>query len=233
MSIVYKKQIIETYRDIPVMEINDIPFGAIINRTPGDVTSWFEKIAITADFGPIKGIIPYQKKYFPDSPYIYSSHTLINIFAGRYFEVTTPKSRYGILTDDNLDSEKVYIICMYSDKMITTRQERQCFYDVFNLLNKTSYDYLQLVNMLILSFLDWPEDNYFPLLDMGKDKKVCSVGAAVCWLNYYYKFLKDTSARRPLGEYNAERVPPCLFESPGYNNGTFKIIGRLRSGLLD
>ena len=183
MTVVYKKEIIETYRDIPVMEINDIPFGAVVNRTPGDITSLIDKIAITADIGPIKGIIPYQKKYFPDSPYIYSSHTLINIFAGRYFEITPPRSRYGLLTDNSLDPTKVYTICTYTDKTITTHQERQSFYDIFNLLNKSSYDYLQLVNLLILSFLGWDEDDYFPLLDMGKDRKVCSVAAAVCWLN--------------------------------------------------
>jgi len=234
MTIVYQDEIISAYRDIPIIEINSIPFGAIINRTPGDLSWWppFDMIGITADFGPIKGIIPYQQKFFgKHSSHVYSSHTLIHTFLGRYFEVTNPRSRYGILTKDNLDPAKVYTICTYSDAVVDTSEGRECFYEIFRLLDKTNYDYLQLVNMLIHTYLDWDKDKYLPLLDIGKNNKVCSVAAAVCWLNFYYKMLKDT--RRPMGKWNAERVPPCLFESPYYNEGTFKIIGRLYSALLD
>ena len=236
--VVYKKKIIRAYRDIPVMAINDIPFGAILNRTPGALSWWppIERFGITANIGPIRGIIPYQRKYFGEhSDYVYSSHSLIHTFLGRYFETTTPRSRHGILTYDNLDPDKVYLICMYQDAEVTTAEGRQVFYDIFKKLDGTGYDYFQLANILIHNELEWPEEKYFSLLDMGKNKKVCSVTAAICWLRFYHLILKKQGipARRPLGKWNAERVPPCLFESPYYNNGTFKIIGRLPSALLD
>jgi hypothetical protein len=236
--IVYRKKIIEVYRNIPILEINDIPFGAIINRTPGDLSWWppkdgAERLAITADVGPIRGIIPHQKHYFPESPFVYSSHSLIHTFLGRYFETTNPEGRHGILTPDNLDPCKVYLICMYTDAKVNTSAGRDCFYEIFNLLDGEGYDYLQIFNHLIHELFDADEDDYNFLVDLGKNKTVCSVTAALCWLNFYQKILKETNARRPLGRYHPERVPPCLFESPSYNNETFKIIGRLRSGLLD
>lgn len=240
-SIVYKNEIIKAYKDIPIMEINDIPFGAIINRTPGELSWWppgagIERFGITADIPPARGIIPFQKYYFGEhSDWIYASHTLIHTFLGNYFETTSPKSRYGILTNDNLDENKVYIICMYQDAVVDTAEGRQCFYDIFNELEGTGYDYLQLVNILIHQILQWPDEGYLPILDLGRNKKVCSVTAAVCWLWFYYNYLKkiNPQARRPLGQWCAERVPCCLFESVNYNNGTFKVIGRLKSGLLD
>ena len=217
------------------MKIDDIPFGAIINRTPGNLSWWppLERFAITADIGPIRGIIPHQVHYFPESPFVYASHTLINMFCGRYFETTNPQSRFGLLTDDNINQDKVYIICMYQDAQVDTAAGRQCFYDIFNQLDGNGYDYLQIVNELLHELFGADEDDYCWILDLGKNKTVCSVTAALCWLNYYYTILKDTPARRPLGKWHAERVPPCLFESPNYNNGTFQIIGRLKSGLLD
>jgi len=224
--IIHKKQIKAAYKWLPVLGLMDLQFGDLINTTPGDIgwwppSEWFSRLVA-------EEIIRYQKRAYwnREDDYVYSTHTRIHTFQGRYFEVTAPCGRFGRLTPQNIDQEKLYIICRYKDWSIRTAEEREIFYKVFNELDGVPYDYGQILAILLNQIMHWDPIDYLSWLDFSRKRKVCSVAARICWLDWYKEFAKPShlKVRRPGGDLNAERTAPAHFEL----DPTFEIVGLLK-----
>lgn len=225
MSIIYKKQIKEAYSGLPLLGLMDLQFGDLINTTPGNCHWWppdelIGRIAATQ-------IIKYQARAYwnRENDYIYSTHTRIHTFQGRFFEVTSPVAQYGRITEKNFDYNRLYIVCRYNDWYIRTAEEREIFYSVFNDLDGKKYDYGQLLAILVNQVMHWSSIDYLPIFDLSRKRKVCSVAARICWLKWWKKYAQPEGlvVRRPGGELNAERTPPAHFELCP----TFRIAGLL------
>ena len=224
--IIYKNEIKEAYTGLPDLGLMDLNFGDIINTTPGDCHWWppgdaIHRVAVTE-------IIKYQDRMYPDRiyDYIYSVHSIVHTFQGRYFETTSPVGRFGRLTPRNIDHKKRYIVCRYKDWTIRTAEEREIFYKVFNELKGKRYDYGQLVAILINELMDWSPADYLSIFDLSRKRKVCSVMAMICWLRWWKLYAKPNNleVRRPGGFLHAEKAPPAHFEL----HRTFGIAGLLK-----
>ena len=133
---------------------------------------------------------------------------------GRFFEVTSPVGQFGQITPENINPNKLYIVCRYNQHIISTPQEREIFYKIFNELDGKKYDYGQLLSILLNEILDWSPIDYLPIFDFSRKRKVCSVMARACWISWWKKYAipKGLGFSRPGGPLHVERTAPALFE---------------------
>ena len=223
--IIYKKKIEAVYGELPLLDLMDLQFGDLINTTPGDIGWWPPKeIPLRVAY---EEIINYQRRSYWNrvNDYIYSVHTRIHTFQGRFFEVTSPVGQYGRLYPGELDPTKLYLVCRYRKRTIKKAEERESFYRVFNELEGKPYDYGQLLAILINQVMGWNPIDYLPWFDFSRKRKVCSVAARICWLKWWkeYAIPNGLNVTRPGGNLNAERTPPAHFEI----HSDFGVVGSL------
>jgi hypothetical protein len=151
-----------------------------------------------------------------------STHSVLYLEGGVFFEVTAPRARFGNINE--FTNESHYTVCRYRDANISTIPEREkdYFRETCWEYDSTKYDYFQLVDIGIKGILDWcPE--YLPIFDLGRRRKVCSVMVVIAYLNWWEAVKGERNLRRPLGEQHAEVAAPADFE----NHPTFKNLGEL------
>lgn len=226
MGIYKEKEIIRAYSGFRRLRIRDLLFGDIINWTPGRTVWW--PAANWAEAAAQRGIIAFQRWKYPNSPWIYSTHSIIHLMDGVCWNVTAPKADYLKLEGGKLNPDKVYIVCRYRDFRVETAADRQVFYSGIALLQGTTYDATQLMAILIQEYLGFPEEDYLNVLDPRR-KTVCSPAVRGLWIKLWLeKGSKKSNFRRPGGKLHVERTRPALME----NHKTFEIIGILEGGLI-
>jgi len=226
VKIYKKKKIIKAYSRFPRLRIRDLMFGDIINWTPGrtvwrPASNWMASAAQ-------RGIIAFQRWKYPNSPRIYSTHSIIHLMEGVCWNVTAPRADYLKLREGKLDRDKVYIVCRYRDFRIKTATDRKVIYRGIELLQGTAYDSLQLLAILVQEYLGFSEKDYINVLDPRR-RTVCSPAVRGLWIRLWLeKGGKRSGYRRPGGKLHVERTPPVLME----NHKTFEIVGILEGGLI-
>ena len=226
MGIYKKKKIIRAYSRFPRLKIRDLMFGDIINWTPGR-TAW-RPAANWMESAAQRGIIAFQRWKYPNSPRIYSTHSIIHLMEGVCWNVTAPRADYLRLQEGKLNQNKVYIVCRYRDFRVKTAADRKIIYHEIELLDESAYDAPQLLAILIQEYLGFPEENYLHLLDPRR-KIVCSPAVRGLWVKLWLEKGGEKSRfRRPGGKLHVERTPPALME----NHETFKIVGILEGGFI-
>ena len=123
MGIYKKKKIIRAYSRFPRLRIRDLMFGDIINWTPGR-TAW-RPAANWMESAAQRGIIAFQRWKYPNSPRIYSTHSIIHLMEGVCWNVTAPRADYLKLQEGKLNQNKVYIVCRYRDFRVKTAADRK------------------------------------------------------------------------------------------------------------
>ena len=84
----YKKEVICAYRELPVLNIDDLKFGDIINWTPAAKPyAMWDRVTQVA-------IVELQKREFPESSHVYSTHSTIYVGKRTIFNVTVPVADY-------------------------------------------------------------------------------------------------------------------------------------------
>jgi len=172
-------------------------------------------------------IVDYQKKDWKGmetrwpEPKVDDTHTVTSLKGYNIFEVCYPQARYTILQPGMIPPHRYYTVYRYKDCPVgETPEERKLFYEIFDNLNRSDYDVIQLV---VIQLKQWGwVPQHWGWLDKKKEK-VCSVGAHLGFLNWYYKYAKVLGVRRPLGEQLAETACPADFA----NHDTFDFIGYL------
>jgi hypothetical protein len=159
MGIYKRKKIIRAYSRFPRLRIRDLMFGDIINWTPGrtvwrPAAKWMESAAQ-------RGIIAFQRWKYPNSPRIYSTHSIIHLMEGVCWNVTAPRADYLKLQEGKLNRNKVYIVCRYRDFRVKTAADRQIIYNGIELLDESAYDAPQLLAILIQEYLGFPKGIIF------------------------------------------------------------------------
>jgi hypothetical protein len=227
MGIYKEKEIVRAYCGFRRLGIRDLLFGDIINWTPGRTVWW--PAANWAEAAAQRAIIAFQRWKYPNSPWIYSTHSIIHLMDGVCWNVTAPRADYLKLEEGKLNPDKVYIVCRYRDFRVETAADRQVVYSGIDLLQGTAYDATQLMAILIQEYLGFPEEDYLHVLDPRR-KTVCSPAVRGLWVKLWLEKVGEESRfRRPGGELHVERTPPALME----NHGTFEIVGILAGGLCD
>ena len=227
MGIYKEKEIVRAYSGFRRLRIRDLLFGDIINWTPGRTVWW--PAANWAEAAAQRGIIAFQRWKYPNSPWIYSTHSIIHLMDGVCWNVTAPRADYLKLEEGKLNPEKVYIVCRYRDFRVETAADRQVVYSGIELLQGTAYDATQLMAILIQEYLGFPKEDYLHVFDPRR-KTVCSPAVRGLWVKLWLeKGGEESRVRRPGGELHVERTPPAMME----NHGTFEIVGTLAGGLCD
>jgi len=155
MGIYKEKEIVRAYSGFPRLWIRDFLFGDIIYWTPGRTVWW--PAANWAEAAAQRGIIAFQRWKYPNSPLIYSTHSIIHLMDDICWNVTAPKADYLKLEEGKLKPDKVYTVCRYRDFRVETATDRQVIYSGIELLQGTAYDATQLMAILIQEYLGFPK----------------------------------------------------------------------------
>jgi len=161
----------------------------------------------------------YQKrKWGKDSNYK-DVHTTLYLGDGYQFSVTVPTAvvelikpiRNATYTVSNLKTAQGEIYKF-------TQKDIDIMYRYISKLTNRSYDYGQLVDILLWELFPVFEKKKLSIFDLGKKKKVCSVGVHATLVYFWRetgKFLP-----RPLGDQYVEITCPADF----VNHDTFEIV---------
>jgi len=193
------------------MFLRDLQFGDVINSYQRSIP--FYDI-------PAHCIRWHQKRKW-DAKNYRSTHSVLYLGNGHFFEVTAPRARFGHITE--FTDQSIYTVCRYRDVHINTLPdaEKDIFWNVCKEYDGTKYDYCQLVYIGLKGILHWiPE--YLPIIDLGRKRKVCSVVVAIAYVKWWEE-CQRWGGRRPLGEQHVEVASPADFE----NHPTFRIQGKL------
>jgi len=193
------------------MFLRDLQFGDVINS--------YKRHLPFYDL-PAHCIRWHQKRKW-DGKFYRSTHSVLYLGNGNFFEVTTPRARFGHITE--FTTASTYCVCRYRDVHINTipEAEKEIFRCVCKEYDGTKYDYAQLIDIGIKGILHWiPE--YLPIFDFSRKRKVCSVVVAIAYVKWWEES-KHWGGRRPLGGQNVEVASPADFE----NHPTFRRVGQL------
>ncbi len=173
---------------------------------------------------PGRSIQKYQRHKFrllPNARWRDTHSILITDRSTRFFEVTSPVTRYGYLSGE-WDDDKFYSVSRYV--WTIPPAEQSALIEVCDHLDGTRYDYFQLLDIAIKEVIGWPYSKPLSILDLGRKRKVCSVAVISAYLNWWTKYGKMHGIERPLGNQDAEVCCPADFVNrPGY----FEFLGQL------
>ena len=222
----YNSEAKKAYSWLPRLQLADLRYGDVINRTPGNI-AWYDLY----DRVPAWAIVSHQKDVY-GKPFCWASHSWWYLGpgpegGGLVFEATQPRAKNTVFYLRELDKSKWYIVTRYKDWKIESAEEREIIWNGIKELDGEPYDYGQLLSIAINRLLRWPVDSYIPL-GWGKKKMVCSVLCRALWMLWYESYARPNSlpVRRPGGPLHVERTSPALFE----NETTYKIVGVLNGG---
>ena len=197
------------------MKVSDLQFGDVINSYWPKL-KWYDI--------PGRSIQAYQREKYKDIcfPEIKATHSVIKLGGCyRYFEVTTPKARYGDILAD-WEEGRVYTVSRYNWSI--PEAERSAFLEACEELNGTKYDYLELLDIAIKQIIGWPYSRPLSIFDLGRKRKVCSVAVISCYLRWWELYGKEKGIPRPFSGQDAEVCCPADFDN---NPGYFRFLGYL------
>lgn len=153
----------------------------------------------------------YQKARWGDLSRWEDTHIIIYLGENRIFEVTSPRARFAALSDI-LTPEKRYTVARYRRVNLWQRswEEKDAILYACDRINGTRYDYGQLLDIAIKGLFGFIPQG-LGIFDLGRKRKVCSVGCGAILRYWWCKFGKAKGIPRPLGPANTEILCPADF----------------------
>jgi len=216
---------------------------------PGDVVNqdlkakWYEfwlKIGFW-------GIKTYQKNMFGKSSNWHDSHTMLFFNEKNTFSVELPKATFKPIQEYCLSNMSIYRCKMVE----MTTENVDSMMDAAKIMQGSDYDIGQLLDIALREILGYTQDRPLRFFDFGKKKKVCSVGARVCYEHLYIKKIKPSLDNPPPGKWlfhsvdpekwskdfagsykgtDVEATAPAHFANTDYFQNEFELIARFDNG---
>ncbi|RPH96219.1 hypothetical protein EHM69_01925 [candidate division KSB1 bacterium] len=204
------------------MEFADLPAGTILENYGGGGRNFFEKLMNKM---LTKAIQLHQRKVWPKSDHVDAAHSAIKLPNGKWLAIVAPRVSQ---TDEPLFPKEQARAYRWEGTTHFTPECWQALEAVANRLIGADYDFGQLMDIAIKQTFGWVPDTA-SIFDLGRKKKVCSVGVMAClytgWQKIAEKFNTGNdygadrtdywkpNARSDGSTMNIERIPPAFFEN--------------------
>ncbi|MCP4583266.1 MAG: hypothetical protein GY839_16785 [candidate division Zixibacteria bacterium] len=216
---------------------------------PGDIvnqdlkTKWYEfwlKIGFW-------GIKTYQKDLFGKKSNWQDSHTMMFFNERNTFSVELPKAKFKPIQEYCLSDMSIYRCKL----MEMTPEYIDSMMDTAKRMLGSDYDIGQLLDIALRQILGYSQHRKVRFFDFGKKKKVCSVGARVCYEHLYMKKIKPSLDNPPRGKWlfhsvyadkwsekfannykgtDVEATAPAHFANTDYFQNEFELIAKFDNG---
>jgi hypothetical protein len=214
--------------------------GDVINQVGGQ--RWWEFWLAVAQ----RAIQHYQRQLFGEKSSWQDTHTMLYLDEENTFSVEAPRARKKPLRDYCFSEFSIYrltLIPLSVDHIDTLREAAAKIVG-------TKYDYGQLLDIAVNQILGFEHQRRLSVFDLGKRRKVCSVGVRTAF-EYLYKNMIRTEDSPPgkwlFREMNPKKWPreavrryrgtdveatsPAHFSNSDYFCHDFELVARFTDGV--
>jgi len=165
--------------------------GDVINLWPRKLPPWWTPLGIVE-----RQIQHYQKRKWGKNREYRPTHSQLYLGNGETFEVTVPIARFAQL---RLSDKTCYTIHRYTYKDFTFQQsDIDLMRIAASQLVGKEYDYLQLIDILLKQLFPVFLPQTVSIFDLGRKRKVCSVGVHYCLLYWWKNVGRPENMRTPI-----------------------------------
>lgn len=220
--------------------------GDLLNFGPRLNSWWDIKHSIA-----YRGIINNQRRIFTEKANYTDIHTALYFSECDIFSVEPPKATLHHLRHFCLEPLSIYRY----NKCQLDNSDIQVMWGVVHTIYGTKYDYGQLLDIMINTLLQYSDIRRLSIFDLGKSRKVCSVGVRVVY-EYWRKWVEQNHSNTPkyrdvkklfsslnpnipfpnpeyaqgFTQVDVEMTSPAHFANSQYYGDEFRLIARFNNG---